>query len=160
MRTQSTTSVSATTLAEIVQDYTERGWTVAETANGVCLITDENISGVEVTGELAATVRTFLQVNNLTGPVIEFPGAERREVHLVTGIRKAALAIAALRAAGATVHTDGAGVPLPPSRVSASSATWGVAPADARWTPPVVALSAAVRAVTSQRRPQLASIAS
>ncbi len=141
------------------QEYTQRGWTVAETANGLCLITDDELSAIEVSGELAGQVRRFLRANNLSGPVIEIPGTERREIHLVTGVRKAAMALAALTAAGAVVHTDGAGVPLPPTQLSAGSACWGVAPTEARWVPPVVALSAAVRAATARSKPQLTSVA-
>src|SRR5881628_3797343 len=84
VRTTFPTSVQAATVAACAQDYTERGWTVAETANGICLITDETVSGIEVRGELAASVRRFLRANNLSGPVIEIPGTERREIHLVT----------------------------------------------------------------------------
>jgi hypothetical protein len=160
VRTTFPTSVKAAALAAFAQDYIQRGWTVAETANGICLITDENVSGIEVTGELAVAVRRYLRANNLTGPVIELPGTERREIHLVTGVGKAEMAIAALREAGAVIHTDGAGIPLPPSRVSAGTACWGVAPSEARWVPPVVALGAAVRAARSGRKPQVARIAS
>lgn len=160
VRTTFPTSVPAAALAATAQDYIRRGWTVAETANGICLITDEVVSGIEVSGELAADVRRFLRANNLSGPVIEIPGAERREIHLVTGVRKAEMALEALRRAGATVYTDGAGIPLPPTQLSAGSACWGVAPSEARWVPPVVAVAAAVRAATSGRKPQLARIAS
>ncbi|WP_324192506.1 hypothetical protein [Nocardia transvalensis] len=160
MRTTFPTSVPAAALAASAQDYIRRGWTVAETANGVCLITDENVAGIEVTGELAATARRFLRANTLSGPVIEIPGPERREIHLVTGVGKAAMALEALRKAGITVYTDGDGIPLPPTQLSAGSACWGVAPNEARWVPPVVAVAAAVRAAVSGRKPQLASIAS
>ncbi|WP_431966445.1 hypothetical protein [Nocardia sp. bgisy134] len=162
MRTSFPTSVSAADIDAAAQDYIQRGWTVAETANGICLITDDEISGIEVSGELAGAVRRFLRANNLSGPVIEFPGADRREIHLVTGLRKAAMALEALREAGATVYTDGAGIPLPPSKLSAGSACWGVAPHEARWVPPVVAISAAVRSAataTTRRRTQLTSVA-
>ncbi|WP_067480336.1 hypothetical protein, partial [Nocardia amamiensis] len=137
MRTTFPTSVSAADMTAAAQDYNQRGWTVAETANGLSLITDDDLSGIEVTGELAGEVRRFLRANNLSGPVIEIPGAERREIHLVTGVRKAAMALQALREAGATVYSDGAGIPLPPTQLSAGSACWGVAPAEARWVPPV-----------------------
>jgi hypothetical protein len=160
VRTTFPTSVRAAALAATAQDYIQRGWTVAETANGICLITDENVSGIEVTGELAANVRRFLRANDLTGPVIEIPGPERREIHLVTGLRKAEMALDALRRAGAVVHTDGAGIPLPPTRISAGTASWGVAPNEARWVPPVVAVGAAVHAAVSGRKPQVARIAS
>ncbi|MEU7140395.1 hypothetical protein ABZ942_13165 [Nocardia sp. NPDC046473] len=144
---------SSSTLAasDAVQDYRRRGWTVAETANGVCLITDEQIAAVELTGPLAAEVRRFLRANNLSGPVIEIPGAERREIHLVVGAAKATLAIEALHSAGAIVHTDGASIPLPPTRLSTGSANWAISPTEARWTPPVVAISAAVRAAAAAR---------
>ncbi len=141
------------------QDYTERGWTVAETANGLCLITDADLSGIEVCGELAGEVRRFLRANNLSGPVIEIPGPERREIHLVTAVGKAAMAIEALREAGAVVYTDGAGIPLPPTQLSAGSACWGISPAEARWLPPVVAIGAAVRSARANRRTRLTSVA-
>ncbi|WP_433577517.1 hypothetical protein [Nocardia brasiliensis] len=159
MRTTFPTSVSAAAMTAAAQEYTQRGWTVAETANGLCLITDDELSAIEVSGELAGQVRRFLRANNLSGPVIEIPGTERREIHLVTGVRKAAMALAALTDAGAVVHTDGAGVPLPPTQLSAGSACWGVAPTEARWVPPVVALSAAVRAATARSKTQLTSVA-
>ncbi|WP_330233916.1 hypothetical protein OHA40_16545 [Nocardia sp. NBC_00508] len=155
VRTTFPTSVSAAEMTAAAQDYNQRGWTVAETANGLSLITDEDLSGIEVTGELAGEVRRFLRANNLSGPVIEIPGAERREVHLVTGVRKAAMALQALREAGATVYSDGAGIPLPPTQLSAGSAHWGIAPAEARWVPPVVAIAAAVRAACASRRAKL-----
>ncbi|MFI9413584.1 hypothetical protein [Nocardia gamkensis] len=155
VRTTFPTSVTAAELTAAAQDYNQRGWTVAETANGLSLITDDDLSGIEVTGELAGEVRRFLRANNLSGAVIEIPGPERREIHLVTGVRKAEMALQALREAGATVYTDGAGIPLPPTQLSAGSACWGVAPAEARWVPPVVALAAAVRAATSARRTKL-----
>ncbi|MEU7763823.1 hypothetical protein AB0B25_01665 [Nocardia sp. NPDC049190] len=155
MRTTFPTSVSAADMTAAAQDYAQRGWTVAETANGLSLITDADVSGIEVTGELAGEVRRFLRANNLSGPVIEIPGAERREIHLVTGVQKAAMALAALREAGATVYTDGAGIPLPPTQLSAGSACWGVSPAEARWVPPVVAISAAVRAATTSHQAKL-----
>ncbi|GAA5047335.1 hypothetical protein [Nocardia callitridis] len=159
MRTTFPTFVSAADMTAAAQEYSQRGWTVAETANGLCLITDDDLSAIEVSGELAGQVRRFLRANNLSGPVIELPGAERREIHLVTGVRKAAMAMDALRAAGATVHTDGAGVPLPPTHLSAGSACWGVSPDEARWVPPVVALGAAVRAAIARKRSQLTSVA-
>jgi hypothetical protein len=133
------------------QDYIQRGWTIAETTNGICLITDEDLSGIEISGELAGEVRRFLRANNLTGPVIEIPGAERREVHLVTGLHKATMALAALREAGVTVYTDGAGIPLPPTQLTTGEACWSVAPGEARWIPPVVAIGAAVRSALSRR---------
>ncbi len=159
VRTTFSTSVSADAVSAAARAYTERGWTVAETANGLCLITDDDLSAIEVSGELAGEVRRFLRANNLTGPVIEIPGQEHREIHLVTGIRKAAMAVEALRAAGAVVHTDGAGVPLPPTHLSAGSASWGVSPDEARWVPPVVAIGAAVRSALTRRRAPLTSIA-
>ncbi|WP_405160888.1 hypothetical protein [Nocardia sp. NBC_01499] len=142
-----------------VQDYRRRGWTVAETTNGVCLITDEQVAAVELTGDLAAGVRRYLRANNLSGPVIEIPGAQRREIHLVVGVAKAAMAIEALRGAGATVHTDGASIPLPPTRLSTGSARWDISPAEARWVPPVVALAAALRATAPSRTARLTEVA-
>lgn len=152
VRTTFPTSVSAAAKSAAARDYAQRGWTVAETTNGLCLITDEDLSAVEVTGELAASVRRYMRANNLTGPVIEIPGAERREIHLVTGMRKAQRAVEALREAGAVVYTDGDGIPLPPTHLSAGSASWGVGPDEARWIPPVVAIGAAVRSVSARAR--------
>lgn len=151
MRTTFPTSASAADVTAAAQDYIQRGWTIAETANGICLITDDDLSGIEISGELAGEVRRFLRANNLTGPVIEIPGAERREIHLVTGLRKAAMALEALREAGATIYSDGDGIPLPPTQLTTGEACWGVAPSEARWIPPVVAVGAAVRSALSRR---------
>lgn len=140
-------------------DYRERGWTVTETANGRCLITDERVAAVELTGELAGDVSRFMHANNLLGPVVELPGARRRELHLVVGTAKAARAIAALREAGAVVHTDGASIPLPPTRLANGTACWKIAPDQARWVPPVVAIAAAARAAATARARQLAGVA-
>ncbi len=160
VRTTISSSVSAAAVAASAQDCIQRGWTVAETANGICLITDDTVAGIEVTGETAAFVRRFLRANDMTGPIIEIPGAERREIHLVTGIGKAGMAIEALRASGAVVYTDGDGIPLPPTQLSAGSASWEVAPHEARWVPPVVAIAAAVRAAAKGVMPQVSRIAS
>ncbi|WP_433197524.1 hypothetical protein ACQP1G_01250 [Nocardia sp. CA-107356] len=151
MRTTFPTSASAAEMTAAAQDYIQRGWTIAETANGICLITDEDVSGIEISGELAGEVRRYLRANDLSGPVIEIPGAERREIHLVTGLRKAAMALEALREAGATVYTDGDGIPLPPTQLTTGEACWGVTPGEARWIPPVVAIGAAVRSALSRR---------
>ena len=151
MPTMFPTSVTVAS-QDTTQDYTRFGWTVAATANGACLITDDRVAGIELTGELAANVRRFLRANNLSGPVIEIPGAQRREIHLVTGLNRVEGAIEALRGAGAVVHSDGAGVPLPPSTLSSGALTWGIAPAEARWMPPLVALAAAVRAASRRAR--------
>lgn len=151
MRTTFPTTTTAADKGAAAQEYAARGWTVAETANGLCLITDEDVSAIEITGDMAGEVRRFLRANNLSGPVIEIPGQERREIHLVTGVRKAAMAIEAMREAGVVVYTDGASIPLPPTQLAAGSASWGVAPSEARWVPPVVALGAAVRAAVRKR---------
>ncbi|NUS42770.1 MAG: hypothetical protein HOQ24_03615 [Mycobacteriaceae bacterium] len=143
-------AVPAADLAATTREYTQRGWTVTETANGVSLITDEKVSGIEVSGKLAEGIRRYLRANNLTGPIIEIPGTERREIHLVTNMAKAELALDTLREIGATVHTDGAGIPLPPTKLSAGSTRWAVAPNEARWTPPAVAIAAAARAVLAR----------
>ncbi|APE37915.1 hypothetical protein BOX37_00890 [Nocardia mangyaensis] len=150
MRTTFPTTTMGTDKGAAAQEYAALGWTVAETANGLCLITDEDLSAIEVTGDMAAAVRRFLRANNLSGPVIEIPGQERREIHLVTGVRKATMAIEAMREAGVIVHTDGASIPLPPTLLAAGSAAWSVAPTEARWIPPVVALGAAVRAAAAR----------
>ncbi|WP_194836477.1 hypothetical protein [Nocardia sp. XZ_19_369] len=140
-------------------DYRRHGWTVAETANGLSLITDDQIAAVELTGAMAAAVRRFLRANNLSGPVIEIPGTQRREIHLVRGATKAAMAIEALRHAGATVHTDGTSIPLPPTRLAHGTASWSISPTEARWIPPIVAIAAAVRAATTRSHHHLADLA-
>src|SRR5918998_4749416 len=89
-------------------DYRGRGWHAVEGETEVSLVTDDHVGGIELAGDLATAVREYLQVNGLLGPVIEIPGEEIREIHLVTGLRNAALAIAWLRDNGATVHADGA----------------------------------------------------
>ncbi|PXX68664.1 hypothetical protein DFR70_102348 [Nocardia tenerifensis] len=150
---------SRTVVTPEAGDYRDREWTVAETANGACLITDERVAAVELTGAMAADVRRYLRANNLSGPILEFPGAERREIHLVVGIAKAARAIEALRGAGVTVHSDGASIPLPPTRLSAGSPEWAVSPTEARWIPPLVALAAAVHATNPSRHRLLAELA-
>jgi hypothetical protein len=150
VRTTFQATVSAAELAASTQEYTERGWMVTQTANGISLITDETVSGIEVSGKLAEGVRRYLRANNMTGPVIDIPGPERREIHLVTGIKKAEMALAALQDMGAVVHNDGAGIPLPPTKLYTGSARWAVAPAEARWVPPVVAIAAATRAVLAR----------
>ncbi len=151
MRTTAGTSISTTALAATAGEYTQRGWMVATTANGISLVTDENVCGIEIPAELAEGVRHFMRANQLLGPVVELPGAVRREIHLVTGMAKAAMALDALRALGATVHANGAGIPLPPTQLVAGSARWAVSPEESRWVPPVVAISAAARAITSAR---------
>lgn len=151
MRTTAGSTVSASALAATADSYGERGWLVSTTANGISLITDEAICGIEVPAEFAAGVHEYLRANRMTGPVVEIPGAETRQVFLATGIKKAAMAIAALRELGATVHMDGASIPLPPTQLSAGSARWIVSPDDARWVPPVVAIGAAVRAVRTTK---------
>lgn len=152
VRTTFPTTTTAADKGAAAQEYAARGWTVAETTNGLCLITDDDVSAIEITGEIAGTVRRFLRANNLSGPVIEIPGQERREIHLVTGVRKAAMAIEAMREAGIIVYTDGASIPLPPTQLAAGSAAWGVAPTEARWIPPVVALGAAVRSAMARKQ--------
>lgn len=128
------------------------GWTIASTASGNCLIADETVCGIEVSGRLADHVRRYLRANNLTGPIIGLPGDERREIHLATNPGKASLAMTALREMGAVVHADGAAIPLPANRLhTAGRAHWAVAPAEARWLPPVVGLSAAIRAGSAGR---------
>jgi hypothetical protein len=157
VRTTFQATVSAAELAATTQDYAARGWTVTETANGVSLITDEAVCGIEVTGKLAEGIRRYLRANDMTGPIIDIPGAERREIHLVTGVRKAEMALRALKEMGAILHLDGAGIPLPPTKLYAGAAQWAVSPAEARWVPPVVAIAAAARAVTARNGAALAA---
>lgn len=141
-------------ITTVADNFSARGWTVAHTANGLMLISDTMVAGIEVRGAQAADVRRYLDANHLSGPVIAIPGPERREIHLVTGIPKATLALAALPAMGAILHTDGAAIPLPPTKLMHSPAThWAIAPHETRGLPPVVALSAALRAVRRASTP-------
>ncbi|BAW10078.1 conserved hypothetical protein [Nocardia seriolae] len=133
----------------VAADYRRYGWTIESTGDGIDLITGPEIAAVELTGAVAAGVRRYLRANNMSGPVIEVHGAQRREIHLVVGVAKAARAIESLRAAGAIVHGDGTRVPLPDA---SRAAAWSVMPREARWVPPVVAIAAAVRAVGAMDR--------
>ncbi|MVU82881.1 hypothetical protein GPX89_37305 [Nocardia sp. ET3-3] len=143
-------------LSVVAEDYRRYGWTIEATGDGVDLITDEQIAAIELTGSVAAGVRRYLRANNMSGPVLEVHGGQRREIHLVVGVAKAARAIESLRAAGAIVHTDGARVPLPQGTRPIG---WSVMPHEARWVPPVVALAAAVRAVGAMDRKRQARVA-
>ncbi|MFH5208511.1 hypothetical protein [Antrihabitans spumae] len=151
MRTTAGTSVSPSALAASADEYTKRGWMVTTTANGISLITDANVCGIEIPAEYTDGVHAFMQANMLLGPVIELPGSETRQIHLVTGVAKAALAIAALRELGAIVYMDGDTIALPPTQMIAGSARWAVSPEESRWVPPLVAVAAAVRSVKSSR---------
>jgi hypothetical protein len=102
--------------------------------------TEHTVTGVELRGDQAAAVRRYLRAGDLTGPIIEVPGPQRREIHLVTGLANAERALAWLREQGVTVHSGGT-EPNGPAR-------WAVSPEQARWIPPVVVLAAAVRATT------------
>ncbi|WP_330179749.1 hypothetical protein OHB26_25335 [Nocardia sp. NBC_01503] len=148
------TTVAATDAQEL-RDYRDRGWTVTETSTGPQLVTDDRIAAVELTGHLAATVRRYLRANNLSGPVIEIRDNNRREIHLVVGAAKAVRAIEMLRGIGVTVYADGATVPLPHGQ----SIGWGIAPTEARWIPPLVALSAGVSAARTTARAHLRNVA-
>jgi hypothetical protein len=157
VRTTFQATVSAAELAATAQDYAGRGWTVTGTANGISLIADDTVCGIEVSGKLAEGVRHYLRANNLTGPIIDIPGAERREIHLVTAPGRARMALDSLIGLGAIVHADGAGIPLPPTKLYTGSARWAICPSEARWVPPVVALAAAARAVTSRNGTAIAA---
>ncbi|WP_345495117.1 hypothetical protein [Nocardia callitridis] len=139
-------SLAATATPEVVLGYRDRGWTVAETTNGLCLITDARIGAVEFVDNVAEGVERYLRANALSGPCLEIPGRSRRHIHLVVGIDRAPGAVATLHAAGAVVHTQGATLALPPTRLSTGSVRWLLSPEQAPWVPPVVTLAAAVRA--------------
>ena len=149
MRTTPATP-SASILAASAQAYAQKGWLVSETSNGISLVTDNNVCGIEVDETSAQQIRVYLRANKLTGPVIELPGSERRMIFLATGIAKAPRALDALRAFGATVYTDGDSFPLPPTKLTAGCARWAIAPEECTWVPPVVAIAAAQRAVRVQ----------
>lgn len=152
MRTIAGSTITADAIAATADSYSDRGWLVATTANGISLITDDTLCGIEVPADIAELVDQYLAANRLTGPVVEIPGAEPRRIYLATGIAKAALALDALRGFGATIHMDGASIPLPPTQLSAGSARWVVSPDAATWIPPVVMIAAAVRAVRKSAR--------
>lgn len=141
---------SASVLAASAQAYSQMGWLVSETSNGISLVTDKNVCGIEVDEKVADQVLVYLRANKLTGPVIELPGTERRMIFLATGVNKAARALAALREFGAIIHADGASLALPPTKMVAGCARWAVAPEECSWVPPVVAISAGLRAVRVQ----------
>ncbi|MGW4365051.1 hypothetical protein ACWEKT_05340 [Nocardia takedensis] len=145
-----TAPTAAVDVAATARDHARFGWTVAVTAQGPHLVTDAEVAGIELTDALAAGVRRYLRSNNLTGPVLEIRGPGRREIHLVTGASKARRAIEALREAGAIVHVDGAVIPLPSG--GGDGPAWGVAPAEARWAPPLVAVAAAVRSAARRAK--------
>jgi hypothetical protein len=141
---------SASVLAASAQAYSQKGWLVSETSNGISLVTDNNVCGIEVDAKAADQILVYLRANKLTGPVIELPGSERRMIFLATGVSKAARALGAMQEFGATIHADGASLPLPPTKLVAGCARWAVAPEECTWVPPVVAISAALRAVRVQ----------
>ncbi|MTE15591.1 hypothetical protein [Nocardia aurantiaca] len=143
-------------LSVAAEDYRRYGWSVEATGDGVDLITGEQIAAVELTGAVAAGVRRYLRANNLSGPVLEVRGPQRREIHLVVGAAKAVQAVERLRAAGAIVYTDGARVPLPHE---SRGIAWNIWPHEARWVPPLVAIAAAVRAVGARNRSHLRTVA-
>ena len=149
MRTTPVTP-SASVLAASAQAYSQKGWLVAETSNGIALVTDNNVCGIEVDEKIADQILVYLRANKLTGPVIEIPGSERRMIFLATGVNKATRALDAMRDFGATIHAEGSSLPLPPTKMIAGCARWAVAPEECSWVPPVVAVSAALRAVRVQ----------
>ncbi len=119
-------------------------WTETTTANGPVLVTDDAVAAVELPRELSDAVCAYTRANRFVGPVVEMPNGRR--LHLVTGLRHAGRAVAALRGWGAVVHTDGAVVALPGMRYVTGTVRWAISPDEARWTPPIVLVSAAVRA--------------
>jgi hypothetical protein len=130
------------------RSYRQLGWTVVESLGGVSLMTDRQVGAIELVGELARGVHEYLRINGLLGPVIEVPGQEYREIHLVSGLAKADMAINWLTEVGATVHRDGATVALPPTESHAGPARWSSIPE--RSLPAAVAIAAAVRAVRAR----------
>jgi hypothetical protein len=139
-----------TDLVAMADEYRARGWAAVPTAAGVSLVAGD-ISAVEIRGQLADDVLHYLKVHMLVGPVIEMPGPTKRLVFLTVGSRRAEHAITALRSAGAIVHTDGARVALPPTTLVAGRVRWLGEAGDMRSLPPLVAVSAAVRAVIGRR---------
>ncbi|MCX5042221.1 hypothetical protein OG921_03320 [Aldersonia sp. NBC_00410] len=127
--------------------YDRHDWTVTTAADEVSLLTDDNMGGIELAGDLARGVHEYLHVNGLIGPVLELPGSEFREIHVVAGLAKAEMALAWLIEAGATVHRGGTAIPLPATE-SAAAGQWSSAPD--RAMPAAVALAAAVRAVQAR----------
>ena len=135
-------------------DYSCR---VQPLTEATALITSDMLGAVVVPSRLCSGVNGWLRANALTGPVIRLPGSEAGEIHLVTGMANGRLAAAAMANCGVTVYRNGTLVPLPETPVVAGRAQWALHPDHARWIPPLVALGAAVRAVTTTRRAVLTS---
>ena len=147
------TLLSPDTSADAARRYERLGWRVSVTANGLSLVTTGEVCGIGLPTDLAGHVRDYLWINTLLGPVITLPEAGSAEIHLVTGIAHADLAVAALRAIGVVIYSDGALIPLPPTILPTGPIRWSVTPEAARWVPPVVAVSAAIRAVRPPMAP-------
>ena len=130
-------------------DYRCRGWPLIDTADGTALITSNMFGAVVVPARLCSRVNGWLRANALTGPVIRLPGSEDNEIHLVTAISNGRLAAAAMANCGVLVARNGMLVPLPEAPIVAGRAQWTLHPDQARWIPPLVALGAAIRAVTT-----------
>ena len=135
-------------------DYSCR---VQPLTEATALITSDMLGAVVVPSRLCSGVNGWLRANALTGPVIRLPGSEAGEIHLVTGMANGRLAAAAMANCGVTVYRNGTLVPLPETPVVAGRAQWALHPDHAHWIPPLVALGAAVRAVTTTRRAVLTS---
>ncbi|MGW5386367.1 hypothetical protein [Nocardia sp. NPDC003963] len=118
-------------------------------AAGATLVTGGTVAGIRISEPLATAVRHYLDTNDLTGPVIRSSGTHRYEIHLVTGLQRAERALAAL-ATHVTVLSAGTVVVLPMPD-SAGGDVWAHPPDPERPLPPVLAITAAVRAVLAAR---------
>lgn len=134
-------------LDALASEYGHRGWTVESSAIGLELVTDDNVCGIELPAAVADDVLHFLRVHLLVGPVIQLPRSGRRII-LAAASKKAALALTAMRAYGATIHFDGARIPLPPTYLLTGPVRWHTTGAT---LPPIVAVSAALRSSTTSR---------
>lgn len=130
--------------------YERWGWLVRQAGDRLLLITNAQISAVELPAALGGEVQHYLTVRMLAGPVIALPGAPRRWLLLTQSADESApVNLVRLRGRGALVHRCGTLVPLPPSRLESGVVSWQVPPSlDGPSLPPFTAVVAATRTVT------------
>lgn len=151
MRDAHTTPTVTNILDALAVEYSARGWTVRSSAIGLELVTGPTLCGIELPADLALDIHKFLRVHLLAGPVIELPTVPRRHIVLAATTGVSHNAMATIRDHGLIVHTSGARIPLPPTYLLTGPVRWFTAPMSRITLPPVVAVSAALRAVASPR---------